>query len=197
MPRGCRAWRPARRRPPPQGPSPSRCCTCRTRRRRCRMYRWCRAAPRSVPPWRAWYGRRPVISSTVSPRTRSAIRKPPICDGVALPDMMMSNASSASSSLRRRPAATPARIAFISDISAVMPRAPMGCWWLGRLTGPVRRTKFASSSWPCSEAMLSGWNCTPWIGSSRCINPMIRPSSLSAVTFSTSGRVSRSTISEW
>ena len=39
----------------------------------------------------------PVISSTVSPRTRSAIRKPPICDGVALPLMMMSNAASARS----------------------------------------------------------------------------------------------------
>ena len=30
----------------------------------------------------------PVISSTVSPRTRSAIRKPPICAGVASPDIM-------------------------------------------------------------------------------------------------------------
>ena len=48
----------------------------------------------------------PVISSTVSPRTRSAIRKPPICDGVALPDMIMSNAASASFSLRLLPCAT-------------------------------------------------------------------------------------------
>ena len=30
----------------------------------------------------------PVISATVSPRTRSAIRKPPICAGVASPDMI-------------------------------------------------------------------------------------------------------------
>src|SRR3546814_9371246 len=29
---------------------------------------------------------------------------------------------------------------------------------------PQTRTKFASSARPCSEAMLSGWNCTPWIG---------------------------------
>ena len=56
----------------------------------------------------------PVISSTVSPRTRSAIRKPPIWDGVALPDMMMSKARPASASPSRPPPATLARIAFIS-----------------------------------------------------------------------------------
>ena len=50
----------------------------------------------------------PAISSTVSPRTRNAIRKPPICDGVASPLMMMSNAASASLSLRLRPCATSA-----------------------------------------------------------------------------------------
>src|SRR6516162_9581219 len=37
----------------------------------------------------------PAISSTVSPRTRSAIRKAPICDAVAFPLMMISNAASA------------------------------------------------------------------------------------------------------
>ncbi len=45
----------------------------------------------------------PAISSTVSPRTRSAIRKPPICDGVASPLMMMSNAASASASRKAAP----------------------------------------------------------------------------------------------
>ena len=30
----------------------------------------------------------PVISSTVSPRSRNAIRNAPICDGVALPDII-------------------------------------------------------------------------------------------------------------
>ncbi len=39
----------------------------------------------------------PVSSSTVSPRTRSAIRNAPICDGVASPDIMMSKAVRASS----------------------------------------------------------------------------------------------------
>jgi len=48
----------------------------------------------------------PVISSTVSPRTLSAINSAPICDGVALPLMMISNAASASLSLNARPAAT-------------------------------------------------------------------------------------------
>jgi hypothetical protein len=47
----------------------------------------------------------PVISSTVSPRTRSAIRKPPICEGVASPDIMMSNAVSACSLVSGLPAA--------------------------------------------------------------------------------------------
>src|ERR1041384_6587568 len=48
----------------------------------------------------------PVISSTVSPRTLSAINSAPICDGVALPLMMISNAASASLSLKAWPAAT-------------------------------------------------------------------------------------------
>ncbi len=34
-------------------------------------------------------------------------------------------------------------------------------------------TKLASSSIPCSLRMLSGWNCTPTMGSWRCRNPMI------------------------
>src|SRR5690606_6735084 len=38
--------------------------------------------------------------------------------------------------------------------------------------------KFASSSCPCSVAMLSGWNCTPWIGKSRWRKPItLDPSS--------------------
>jgi hypothetical protein len=34
----------------------------------------------------------PVISSTVSPRTRSPISNAPICEGVASPDIMRSKA---------------------------------------------------------------------------------------------------------
>ena len=54
----------------------------------------------------------PEISSTVSPRTRSAIRKPPIWPGVASPDMMMSKASRASSKESGLPAATLAMWSF-------------------------------------------------------------------------------------
>src|SRR5262245_29154605 len=48
----------------------------------------------------------PVISSTVSPCTRSAINRPPICDGVASPDIITSNALAASSRVSAAPVAT-------------------------------------------------------------------------------------------
>ena len=48
----------------------------------------------------------PEISATVSPRTRSAIRKPPIWLGVASPDMTTSKASRASSKVSGWPPAT-------------------------------------------------------------------------------------------
>ena len=62
-------------------------------------------------------------------------------------------------------------------------------------TGTMFR-KLRSRACPCSDAMLSGWNCTPWIGRVRCCRPMIVPSSKSAVTSRQSGRVPRSTTSE-
>ena len=48
----------------------------------------------------------PVISSTVSPRTRSAISSAPICEGVASPDIMASKAEAASSRDSVAPVAT-------------------------------------------------------------------------------------------
>ena len=57
--------------------------------------------------------------------------------------------------------------------------------------------KFRSIWCPCSEAMLSGWNCTPSMGRSRWRSPMMVPSSSQAVTSRLSGRLARSTISEW
>src|SRR3954471_13360252 len=48
----------------------------------------------------------PVISSTVSPRRRRPIRKPPICDGVASPDIMWSKALADSSRVSVAPVAT-------------------------------------------------------------------------------------------
>ena len=56
--------------------------------------------------------------------------------------------------------------------------------------------KFSSIAWPCSDRMLSGWNCTPSISSSLWRRPMIRPLSSSAVISRQSGRVARSTTSE-
>ena len=72
----------------------------------------------------------PVISSTVSPRTRSAISSAPICDGVALPVMMMSNAASASASESGCPAATLARSGLRSPVIA----APTGSALIGKFS---------------------------------------------------------------
>src|SRR5690606_37814026 len=75
----------------------------------------------------------PLISSTVSPRTRSAIRKPPICDGVASPDIRTPKASSASARLSGAPEAALAIRAFRSGMGrsgdlgdAAMPGVPLG-----------------------------------------------------------------------
>src|SRR5271165_3602576 len=48
----------------------------------------------------------PVISSTLSPRTRSAIRNPPICEGVTSPDSIESKAADASARVSVAPVAT-------------------------------------------------------------------------------------------
>ena len=48
-------------------------------------------------------------------------------------------------------------------------------------SSPPDRGNSRNMSWPYSEAMLSGWNCTPWIGSVRWARPMISPSAVSAV----------------
>src|SRR5215475_6947078 len=62
----------------------------------------------------------PVISSTVSPRTRSAMSRPPICEGVASPDIITSNALAASSMVRAAPVATLPMSAFNSCMVASM-----------------------------------------------------------------------------
>ena len=59
----------------------------------------------------------PVISSTVSPRTRSAINRPPICEGVASPDIMLSKADAASSRDSVAPVATFPMIDLRSSIA--------------------------------------------------------------------------------
>src|SRR5579885_1533503 len=57
----------------------------------------------------------PVISSTVSPRTRRAMSSPPICEGVASPDIMLSNAAAASWRVKLAPVATLAMSALNSS----------------------------------------------------------------------------------
>src|SRR5690606_5141795 len=76
----------------------------------------------------------PEISSTVSPRTRSAIRKPPIWLGVASPDIMMSKACRASSKVSSPPPATLAICDFRSAIAGCA--AP--CLLDGRAVDPHR-----------------------------------------------------------
>ncbi|PAV92822.1 hypothetical protein WR25_05073 [Diploscapter pachys] len=47
---------------------------------------------------------------------------------------------------------------------------------------PAIVRKLASMAWPCSVAMLSGWNCTPWIGRCSWRKPMTMPSWVRALT---------------
>src|SRR5262245_14078709 len=61
----------------------------------------------------------PAISSTVSPRTRSAIRSAPICASLAPPDMMSPKASAASLSPSVAPSATRRRMERRSASSAM------------------------------------------------------------------------------
>ena len=70
----------------------------------------------------------------VSPRTRSAIRSPPICEGVASPDIMLSNASEASWRDSVAPVATLAMMARKSLIGqfvkGVAPVTWLKAFWL-------------------------------------------------------------------
>src|SRR4030088_1073350 len=65
----------------------------------------------------------PVISSMVSPRTRIAIKRPPICEVVASPDIMRSNAMAACSRLNEAPLAAWPISALRSMPAPSMPRA--------------------------------------------------------------------------
>lgn len=57
--------------------------------------------------------------------------------------------------------------------------------------------KFLRMVLPFSVRMLSGWNCTPQIGSVACLRPMTSSSSVQAVTISSGGNVSFLATSEW
>ena len=116
----CHAWRPGPRRRRPRSRPRSRYCGCRFRRRPCRR---CRSRLRGAA-MRAIRSRRlrapAVISSTVSPRTRSAISNPATCAGVALPVIIRPNASPASASLKGAPEAALAISSLKRCRSAVM-----------------------------------------------------------------------------
>ena len=129
------------------------------------------AAPRPRSIFARMVVTAPVISSTVSPRTRSAISRPPICEGVASPDIMLSKARAASR-VSAAPVATLPMSALRSSMlpSSALPdcrprfagsdaRRPVAAFH-----GAARSRKFFRIGWPCSEAMLSGWNCTPCTG---------------------------------
>ena len=115
----------------------------------------------------------PVISSTVSPRTRNAMSNAPICDGVASPDIICSNAAAASSRPSVAPVATLPTIALNSTVTAAplvhsferpfpysAPAKREGREGLRRpvdaFHAAAMSRKFFSIRWPCSEAMLSG-----------------------------------------
>src|ERR1019366_5868965 len=68
----------------------------------------------------------PVISSTVSPHTRSAISKPPICEGVASPDIILSKAAAASSLDSVAPVATFPMIELRLSIACFQGNANIG-----------------------------------------------------------------------
>ena len=59
-----------------------------------------------------------------------------------------------------------------------------------------RSRKFLINAGPSGVRTLSGWNCTPSMGSVLCRTPMISPLEVLAVTSSTAGRLSGSAISE-
>src|ERR1019366_2088987 len=64
----------------------------------------------------------------------------------------------------------------------------------GALEKRAMARKLARIRWPCSLAMLSGWNCTPWIGKSRWCMAMISLSSVHAVGIKVDGSVFWATI---
>ena len=97
----------------------------------------------------------PVISSTVSPRTRSAINSPPICEGVASPDIILSKADAASSRDNVAPVATFPMIDLRSSIT---------CFQENARTRPSRRAMreitFQVKA-PAFLPMVSYWRRSP------------------------------------
>ena len=93
----------------------------------------------------------------------------------------------------RRSAAAPPR-----RVCAARSRPARRSWLIAdRVRRRPCRGSCAAAHAPTACRSNSGWNCTPSTGSSRWRTPMIRSSSLQAVTSSTSGSPSREMTSEW
>ena len=154
----------------------------------------------------------PPLSSAVSPFMRSAVRKAPIWAGVASPSTISCIAAAASCSVRSS-RSTRRAIASLMAISCLLsptgrqaPRpARRGAHRSKRLLpgqhGPEDRAVQPQEVRQQAIAVLGHhrfrWNWTPSTGSSRWRSPMIRPSSVHALTSRSAGRESRSTINEW
>ena len=95
--RDCHAWRSSDRRRRQRRQTPWRCCSCPMHRPPVPTISMASGGAATRNIFSRMVSTAPVISSTVSPRTRSARRKPPICEGVASPDIMTSKACLASS----------------------------------------------------------------------------------------------------
>ncbi len=141
----------------------------------------------------------PTISAAVSPLTRRALRKAAVWASPVRPPMISSSTSRASCSVRSRPAVSSASAALSTSfgIAGLLGRgARRRRRAAAPLSRPVMRRNVASRSSPTSVSTLSGWNCTPCTGSSRCPTPITMPSSFHAVSARQSGSAS-STTSEW
>ena len=104
----------------------------------------------------------PVISSTVSPRTRNAISRAPISEGVASPDIMVSKPRAAFSRLSVAPVAALAINPLSSSVTLAshktrrVARTPAECRPVAAFQAVAISRKFCRMRWPYSEAMLSG-----------------------------------------
>ena len=117
----------------------------------------------------------PVISSTVSPFVRSAIRKAAVCASEASPAII--SWSTAAAFVRGQVLAAGQPVDGLGQDRVAHPR------------------KLRRSALPCSVSTDSGWNCTPSAGSSRWRTP-ITTSPATAERSRQSGS-SGSTTSEW
>ena len=148
---------------------------------------------------------RPASSSTVSPFTASATSAAPICASVAAPSSSASRSDAASSRRRFSPRIRrsvnsrrggPAALACTRGRRQKPRRErPLSARFVRHRSYSLR--KFASRLLPSVVRIDSGWNWTPSTLSRRWRRPMMMPSGVVAETSRQSGRLWRSTTSEW